>query len=180
MIPTQLKPSQLSLWASVITGITEKVVCVVTDNANNIVAAVRLNGWKHLSSSRIHWRLTHSWLKFKWSVVTWCHTSSIAARLLTSYFPFKPAWRLITQDVEMRWNSVFYTFENLIEQYKTVTITLRLLDWNSLYLGTTTYKKFGFRSYCTLQDVSAFASDLATSFSCDQFSQLGTKWLRAP
>ena len=28
-------------------GITEKVVCVITDNANN-VAAVRLNGWKHL------------------------------------------------------------------------------------------------------------------------------------
>ena len=28
--------------------ITDKVVCAVTDNANNIVAAVRLNGWKHL------------------------------------------------------------------------------------------------------------------------------------
>ena len=28
--------------------ITEKVACVVTDNASNIVAAVRLNGWKHL------------------------------------------------------------------------------------------------------------------------------------
>ena len=28
-------------------GITDKIVCVVTDNANNIVAAVRLNGWKH-------------------------------------------------------------------------------------------------------------------------------------
>ena len=29
-------------------GITDKVACVVTDNANNIVAAVRLNGWKHM------------------------------------------------------------------------------------------------------------------------------------
>ena len=29
-------------------GITEKLVCAITDDANNIVAAIRLNGWKHL------------------------------------------------------------------------------------------------------------------------------------
>ena len=28
--------------------ITEKIICVVTDNASKIVAAVRLNGWKHM------------------------------------------------------------------------------------------------------------------------------------
>ena len=29
-------------------GITAKVVCVITDNASNIVASIQLNGWKHL------------------------------------------------------------------------------------------------------------------------------------
>ena len=29
-------------------NITEKVVAIVTDNAANIVAAVRLNGWRHV------------------------------------------------------------------------------------------------------------------------------------
>ena len=29
-------------------GISEKVSCVVTDNASNIIAAARLTGWKNL------------------------------------------------------------------------------------------------------------------------------------
>ena len=29
-------------------GIIQKIVAVVTDNAANIVAAIRLNGWKHV------------------------------------------------------------------------------------------------------------------------------------
>ena len=29
-------------------NITEKVSCAITDNANNIVAAVRITGWPHL------------------------------------------------------------------------------------------------------------------------------------
>ena len=33
-------------------NITEKVVAAVTDNAANIAAAVRLNGWRHVDAKR--------------------------------------------------------------------------------------------------------------------------------
>ena len=80
-------------------GITEKFVYVVTDNANNIIAAVRLNGWKHLpcfahtlnfvvqDSLKADTQLAG--IQKKWHGIE--HISIVAARPLTSYFLSKPA-----------------------------------------------------------------------------------------
>lgn len=80
-------------------GITEKFVYVVTDNANNIIAAVRLNGWKHLPcfAHTLNFVVQDSLkgdtqlagIQKKWRDIV--HISIVAARPLTSYFLSKPA-----------------------------------------------------------------------------------------
>ena len=128
--------------------ITEKVACVVTDNANNIVAAVRLNGWKHLpcfahtlnlvvqDSLKADTQLAEIQKRCR-DIVSYFHCSSKASdKLFSIQTHLKIDNHKLIQDVEMRWNWVFYMFERLIEQHKGVITTLCMLDRNSLCLST--------------------------------------------
>ena len=129
-------------------GITGKVVSVLTDNASNIVAAVRFNGWKHLpcfahtlnlvvqDSIRADTNLVEVQKKCR-NVVLYFHCSSKASdKLATTQSHLKLKNHKLIQDVETRWNSLMYMFERLIEQHEAVTTTLCLMDKNSLCLSS--------------------------------------------
>ena len=123
--------------------ITDKIVCVVTDN---IVAAVRLNGWKHMpcfahtlnlivqDSINGDSQLTGIQKKCR-NILSYFHRSSKATnKLVTIQSRLKLEPHKLIQDVETRWNSLFYMFERMIEQHEAVTI-LCLLDKSNLCLN---------------------------------------------
>ena len=126
---------------------------MVTDNANNIVAAVRLNGWKHLpcfahtlnlvvqDSLKADTELAEIQKKCR-DIVSYFHRSSKATdKLVAVQTRLKIENHKLIQDVDTRWNSVFYMFEWMIEQHEAVTTTLCLLDRNSLCLRTEDIEK---------------------------------------
>ena len=114
--------------------ITHKIVCAITDNANNIVAAVRPNGWKHLpcfahtlnlvvqDSLKADKDLSEIQKKCR-NIVSYFHRSSKATdKLMAVQADLKVQNHKPVQDVDTRWNSVFYMFERLIEQHATLCL----------------------------------------------------------
>ena len=70
-------------------------------------------------------------------IVSYFHRSSKATdKLVSIQNRLKIDNHKLIQDVETRWNSVFYIFERLIEQHEAVTTTLCLLNKNSLCLDS--------------------------------------------
>ena len=128
--------------------ISDKVCCIVTDNANNIVAATRLNAWKHIPcfAHTLNLIVTESIaqdqelrgiLKRSRDIVTYFHHSDKATRSLsTVQSQLKMENHKLIQDVSTRWNSVFFMMERMIEQHQAVTTTLCLLDRNAMCLST--------------------------------------------
>ena len=99
---------------------------MITDNANNIVAAVRLNGWKDLpcfahtlnlvvqDSLKACAQLAEIQKKCH-DIVSYFHRSRKASdKLFSIQTRLKIDNHKLIQDVETRWNSVFYMFERLI------------------------------------------------------------------
>ena len=126
--------------------ISEKVVAMVTDNAANIVAAVRITGWKHVRcfahtlnlvvSEAIKTDLIRDIRKRCRQIVTFFHQSTKATDKLKEIQAqvHVPIHKLI-QEVDTRWNSTFYMFERIIEQHEAVTTTLCLSNRNDLCLS---------------------------------------------
>ena len=117
--------------AAELMSITDKwEICVLTDNASNIVAGVRLNGWKHLpcfahtlnlivqDSLKADTQLAEIEKKCC-KIVSYFHRSSKASdKLVSIQTRLKMDNHKLILDVETRWNSVFYMFKRLIEQHE--------------------------------------------------------------
>ena len=128
-------------------NISEKLVASVTDNGANMVAGIRLNGWKHLpcfahtlnlvvqdairSDSKV------SAIKEKCKkIVAYFHRSCKATERFVSVLTrqsIEP--KKLIQEVETRWNSTYYMLERLIELHEPVATTLCLLNRNDLCLS---------------------------------------------
>ena len=127
-------------------GITQKIVAVVTDNAANIVAAIRLNGWKHVPCfAHILNLIVQDALKDDpvlsdiskkcRDIVTYFHHSCKAAeRLREIQTQLGLECHKLINDVQTQWNSTFFMFELIIEQNEAVTTTLCLLNKKGMCL----------------------------------------------
>ena len=128
-------------------NISDKLVAAVTDNGANMVAGIRLNGWKQLPcfahtlnlvvQDSINNDKDISAIKEKCKkIVAYFHRSSKATDRLDHILTRQniEAKKLI-QEVETRWNSTYYMLERLIKLHEPVTTTLCLLNRNDLCLS---------------------------------------------
>jgi hypothetical protein len=128
-------------------NITEKVVAIVTDNAANMVVAIRITRWKHIPCFAHTLNLivqgalsaakeTADLKKKCKDMVTFFHQSTKASDKLKEVQRQLgvPEAKLI-QDVETRWNSTFYMFQRILEQQEAITTTLCLQGRNEMCLS---------------------------------------------
>lgn len=119
-------------------GISEKVFAMVTDNAANVVAAVKMGSWVHVPcfAHTLNLIVQNGLLEIKEirakvkAIVEYFHRSSQAnskllstqTRMEASCVPLK-----LKNDVPTRWNSTYYMFERFLKLEEPVTVTLGLL-----------------------------------------------------
>ena len=130
-------------------NISDKIVCVVTDGARNITAALRLKQLKHLYcfAHTINLIVTHALksdedivdLRKKCrDVVSYFHMSSKGSdKLALIQKQLGLEQHKLIQEVDTRWNSTYYMFQRMVEQHDAVTTALCLLDQKQLCLSTT-------------------------------------------
>ena len=128
--------------------IPEKICCIITDNAANIVAAVNLLGWRHLpcfahtlnlivqDSLKAVDGLPSLQQKCKDIVSNFYRSSKATEKLLSIQSQSHTTARAVKlkQDVKTRWNSTFYMMERLLELQEAVTTALCLSGRNDLCL----------------------------------------------
>ncbi|XP_011407349.1 PREDICTED: zinc finger BED domain-containing protein 4-like [Amphimedon queenslandica] len=121
-------------------NITSKVHWVITDSGANIKWAVRLSCWNHLAcfahllnlvvtdAIKDNDELTFLIQQVK-ATVTYFHKSSKASdNLVVNQNRLNLPNHKLIQQVETRWNSVYYMLNRYIEQKEAVKTTLCLLD----------------------------------------------------
>ncbi|XP_076052180.1 E3 SUMO-protein ligase ZBED1-like isoform X2 [Oratosquilla oratoria] len=126
----------------------EKVCCIVTDNASNIVKAVEAMNVKHLPCFAHSLNLVVQNAlknandvkkvqeKVK-AIVSFFHNSVKASdKLCAQQVQQGGERKKLIMDVETRWNSTFYMFERFQEQQEAVTLTLCVLGRNNMCLSS--------------------------------------------
>ena len=129
-------------------NITDKISCIVTDSAANMIAAARLTGWRHLpcfahtlnlivqEATEKDAELAELRQKCR-SIVTFFKQSVKARDKLTEVQKqMGGEEKKLIRDVVTRWNSSYYMYERLVEQYKAVNTTLCFLDHSQLCLSS--------------------------------------------
>ena len=127
-------------------NLQDKVVCGVTDSASNMNLALRITKWSHLpcfahtlnlivqGAIAADDQLSSLEAKCK-HIVSYFHRSVKASdRLATVQKQLNLPTHKLIQEVETRWNSTFYMFQQYLEQHNAITTTLCLLDKKDLCL----------------------------------------------
>ena len=111
-------------------GITQKIVAVVTDNASNIVAAIRLNGWKHVpcfahtlnlivqDALKDDPVLSNVSKKCRDIVTYFHHSCKAAKRLREIQIRLGLTCHKLINDVQTRWNSTFSCLNELLSKMR--------------------------------------------------------------
>ena len=127
-------------------NISEKIIAIVTDNASNIVAAVKIVGWNHVPcfahtlnlvvSEAIKSDESVSVIKKKCKqIVTFFHQSVKATEKLKEVQnQLNLQEHKLIQEVDTRWNSTFFMFNHIAEQHDAITTALCLSGRNDLCL----------------------------------------------
>ena len=129
-------------------GISRKVVAMVTDNAANVVAAVRHTGWTHVPFFAHTLNLAvseaikadtkiHQLRKSCRDIVSFFHRSVKASENLKEIqLQLGIPENKLIQEVETRWNSTYYMFERITEQHQAITTALCLSGRNAMCLSS--------------------------------------------
>jgi hypothetical protein len=127
-------------------NIREKIICAVTDNAANMIAAVTTTGWRHLpcfahslnlvvhNSINSDKELCAVQTKCK-NVISHFHRSvKSTEKLAEVQRQLSLPEHKLKQDVPTRWNSTYIMLERIFEQFDAITTALCLLNHNDLCL----------------------------------------------
>ena len=121
---------------------------MVTDNAANVVAAVRHTGWTHVPCFAHTLNLVvseaikadtkiHQLRKSCRDIVSFFHHSVKASEKLKEIqLQLGIPENKLIQEVETRWNSTYYMFERITEQHQAITTALCLSGRNAMCLSS--------------------------------------------
>jgi hypothetical protein len=128
--------------------ITDKICSITTDNAANMIAAARLTKWRHIPCfahslnlivqeatendeklSKLHHKCRNIVTYFKQSI-------KVRDKLTEVQKQMGGEEKKLIRDVVTRWNSSFYMYERLIEEYQAVNTALVYFDHTDLCLSS--------------------------------------------